>query len=147
MIGVAIGGSLLYGASLSRALGSDALGSALWLTICAGLGWAALIPALILASKLSMAAILRDCLVSICFGEAVLALGAIGNFSQLWTGVLANSLVVLCSNVTMGAVLAGLLRQRGFSAWKTVAIWVVVLDGVGALAFWLLSFLLQGVSR
>ncbi len=46
MVLVAVVGSLFYGASLSASIESEALGSALWLTICAGLGWAALIPSL-----------------------------------------------------------------------------------------------------
>ncbi|MEZ0325589.1 MAG: hypothetical protein ACAH95_06765 [Fimbriimonas sp.] len=147
MVLVAIIGSLFFGASLSTSVGSEALGSALWLTICAGLGWAALIPALVQISRIPLHEILTDCLVSICFGEAVLAVGAVMNWTHLVSGIPANALIVLCSNIVMAGVLAARLQRRAFPVWKTLIVWILVLDGVGALAFWLLGFLLQWSGR
>jgi hypothetical protein len=147
MLVLALGGSLFYGASLSQAVEADALGGALWLTLCAGLGWAALVPALTLASRLRLSEVLRHCLVTICYGEAVLVIGAIANFADLSNGTAANLLIVFCSNVLMAAVLATRLVGRTFAVWKTLSLWVFVLDGVGCLAFWTLSFLLQGVAK
>lgn len=146
MVGVAVFGSMFYGASLSRAVGSDALGTALWLTICAGLGWAALIPALTVASRLPLGTVLSECLISICFGEAVLAMGALLNYFGFASGVGPNAVVVLVSNVVMAVVLAVGLARRGCPAWKTLALWLFALDGVGASAFWALRFLLGGVG-
>jgi hypothetical protein len=86
-------------------------------------------------------------MVTMVYGEAVLILGAVLNFAayRLWhaenalrLGALAiplNFSFVGLANVLMACVLAVQFEGLGVSAWRTLACWMVCLNGVGALLF------------
>lgn len=150
LVFVAFAGSLFFGASLAWAFPSwNRLHGALWLTLSAGTGWLLLGPTLIGVSRRPVREIAFACLVAMAYGEAVLAIGAVANFLLREHGdpVWRNGLVVAASNVVMAGRLSTLLARNGVAVWKTLAAWVFVLDGGGAVAFWILyRVLLAGVA-
>jgi hypothetical protein len=143
-IGVAVGGSLLYGASLSWVLpGWGAGDAAVWLALSAGLAWCVFIPALYAATELQWRDCFDACLVTMALGEVVLASGALVNallrFHAMTTNAaLINGLVVALSNIVMAGVLTRLLRPRGVAVGRTVALWTLALNGSGAVFFFVL---------
>lgn len=151
LLAVAIGGSLLYGASLSLVLpGWNLGGAALWLTLSAGLAWCILIPALWLATRFPLWHCLDACLVTMAAGEVILASGALVNALLWWqqstaSGALINELVVGISNVAMAAVLALELRRNGTSVARTLTLWMLALNGSGAVFFAALHRWLHGI--
>jgi len=145
---IAFGGSAFYGASLAHAIpGWQPWRGALWLTASAGFGWILLGPALIYFTKQKPFDLADACLVAMAWGEAVLFLGGLANFSlaSLPTGpTLFNAMVVGISNVVMVSVLANRLQRLRVPIPTTLALWFLVLDGGGALAFWVLYGALFG---
>ncbi len=138
---VAVGGSLLYGASLALVLtGWNAAASALWLALSAGLAWFVLIPALCWVGRVRLAPCIDACLVTMACGEIVLGIGALINTAAWWSraalnGVQINFAIVGLSNVIMALVLARRLRAYGMSPGRVWAIWMVALNGSGAAFF------------
>ncbi len=151
LLAVAIGGSLLYGASLSLVLpGWNLGGAALWLTLSAGLAWGVFIPTLWLAARLPLWRCLDACLVTMAAGEVILASGALVNAVLWWqdlavNAALINALVVGISNIAMAAVLALLLRRCAISVVRTLALWMLALNGSGAVFFAALHRWLHGI--
>jgi hypothetical protein len=141
LLAVAVGGSLLYGGSLGLVLpGSHRGGAALWLTLSAGLAWCVFIPSLWLTTALPLGRCLDACLVTMAAGEVVLASGALLNAVLWWrdlsaNAALINALVVAISNVAMAALLALQLRRFGIAVAHTLALWMLTLNGSGAVFF------------
>lgn len=149
-IGFAFAGSGIYGASLSLLLpGWECASAALWLIVSAGLAWAIFIPVLALLHRLPLLWCLDAALVAITGGEVILLSGAAGNLAA-WcacaggNAATVNFSIVALSNVAMAVLLAGEMRRHGASTATTLAAWVLVLDGSGALFFALLHSLLHG---
>ncbi len=143
---VAVGGSLLYGASLAPVWpGFDIRGAALWLAVSAGLAWCVFIPALIVTTRLGWAACVDACLVTMAWGEVVLLSGAVMNVLLWQRGVtdarVANAIVIAVSNVVMAIVLSRHLA--GVPPARVYATWMLVLNGAGAVFFLLLYPLLH----
>lgn len=149
---LAVGGSLVYGASLSLLFRRWQPGrSALWLVLSAGGGWCIYGPVLVLLSRRRTQTCAQACLTTMAYGEAVLVSGAAinvwlrlkGNFKE---AVLAcwNVALVGLSNLLMATSLTGQLRALGVPAWKTLLSWMVVLNGSSALLFSLFRRLLLG---
>jgi hypothetical protein len=143
LTGVAIGGSLLYGATLSLVLPDwSAFAAALWLALSAGLAWCVLIPALCRFANVRPVDCIDACLVTMACGEIVLSAGAVINTMLWWSravehGAVLNMGIVAISNVTMALVLVRCLRPHNVSAGRVWTIWMVALNGSGA-AFFLL---------
>lgn len=141
LIAFATGGSLLFGASLSLVLPQWSAGAAaLWLALSAGLAWCVFIPVLRFAAGLRWWESIDASLVTMAFGEVVLTAGALANFLLWRQGVTAhaaliNGLVVALSNLVMVTVLARLLQPRGVSARRSFALWMLALNGSGAVFF------------
>jgi hypothetical protein len=149
---LAVGGSLVYGASLSLLFHRWRPGrSALWLALSAGGGWCIFGPLLVLLSRRRAQTCVQACLTTMAYGEAVLVSGAAlnvwlrlkGSFKE---AVLApwNVALVGLSNLLMATALTRQLRALGVPAWKTLLSWMVVLNGSGALLFGLFRRLLLG---
>ena len=150
LIAVAVGGSCLYGASLSLVLPAWRTGAAaLWLAVSAGAAWCVFIPVLWRATRQPLPECFDRCLVTMACGEVVLASGALVNL-LLWRAALfenaapINAVLVAISNVAMAIILAAQMRAVGVAVWKTLAVWMLALNGSGALFFRLLYRLLHG---
>ena len=148
---IAVGGSALYGASLARVLPTwRPREGALWLALSAGAGWCIFGPGLIHVTGKHPFVCAHACLVTMAYGEGVLAAGAALNtllanprraprldrarFNLAWVGL---------SNVTMATALALQLRAIGVPTRKTLGAWMVLLNGSGALFFWLFARMLR----
>jgi len=137
---VAVCGSLIYGASLAWVLPRWSLqGAAAWLTLSAGLAWCVFIPSLLWSTRITWRECLDACLWTMAAGEVVLVTGALGNGLLARAGgcanaALINALIVALSNIVMAAALTVRLRPR-VNAWRTVTLWMLVLNGSGALFF------------
>lgn len=141
LIAIAVTGSGIFGASLSLVLPAWKLWSgAAWLILSAGLAWVVFIPALAWGTRESLAVCFHVSLLTMAAGEIVLITGALLN-AALWAiaathhAAAINASVVACSNVVMAAVLATLLAHRGVPAWKSLAVWILALNGTGTLLF------------
>ncbi|MGV3532540.1 MAG: hypothetical protein ACO1QR_09230 [Chthoniobacteraceae bacterium] len=149
LIGIAVVGSAMFGASLSLVLPQwNVWSSAAWLVLSAGLAWVVFIPALASVSRESFAVCFHVSLLTMAAGEAVLVAGAALNVALWLASVTAHAAVinyttVAFSNVVMITVLATLLARRGVPAWKSIAVWLVALNGTGALLFLLFARLLS----
>ncbi|NJK81066.1 MAG: hypothetical protein HC914_14690 [Chloroflexaceae bacterium] len=151
LVGIAVGGSVIYGASLSlRFPGWRPDSGALWLALSAGLGWCVFGPALVLVTQRNPLACAHACLVTMAYGEAVLLSGAVANLLHPllnWLYPLdplhLNLATVSLSNVVMAAALALQLRELGVPATTTLLLWMGALNGSGALFFWLFHRLLH----
>jgi len=147
LVAVAVGGSCLYGASLSLVLPRWRLGSgAAWVALSAGLAWCAFGPGLVVLTRRHPLALAHACLVTMACGEAVLTTAAAWNLWLRLTGRWrrlpagrANLAWVALSNVVMAAALATQLRSLGVPIRTTLAAWFAMLDGVGAVLFWWLA--------
>ena len=150
LVGIAVGGSCLYGASLSLALpGWQSGAAALWLAVSAGASWGVFIPALSRATRRPLVECFDRCLVTMAFGEVVLTSGALVNLLLWHLAVMQNAAainggIVSISNVVMAAALAGQMRRVGVPVRTTIALWMLVLNGCGAAFFWLLYRPLHG---
>ncbi|HEX5323448.1 MAG TPA: hypothetical protein VFW40_06660 [Capsulimonadaceae bacterium] len=148
LLGLAIGGSLLYGASLSLVFPHQAaVGASLWLALSAGLSWCIFLPALVIVAKRPIPACVAICLVTMAVGEAFLVAGALGNLLLAYVPVVSpitfNCSCVGLANATMAVAMTRQMAVLRVPAWKTLLLWLVVLDGAGALFFYLLRFLLE----
>lgn len=152
LTGIAVSGSLLYGASLSLLFRRWRPGrSALWLALSAGGGWCIFGPVLVWLSRKRATSCAQACLTTMAYGEVVLVSGAGANLGFRLRGGIKESFLagwnmalVGLSNIVMAAALAGQLRVWGVPVWKTLLAWMTVLNGGGALLFTLLRRLLQG---
>jgi hypothetical protein len=149
LIAIAFAGSAFYGASLAYALGETGLsGGAAWLVVAAGLSWCIFAPMLIAVTGRKPLACAYECLVTMAYGEAVLAAGTVVNFAShalaAFPAASFNWAWIALSNVVMAWVLMTRFRSAGVPWWKTLAAWIVGLDGAGAVLFWIFRGLLQG---
>lgn len=139
---IAIGGSLLYGASLSAAFPDhDPVRGGLWIALSAGAGWFVLGPGLLLWTRLPVATVAHACMVAMAFGEAWLTLGALANLAGPgWLDPLAaNAALFVVANLTMAALLSAQLRAVGVPVLRTLLAWFLLLDGAGAVFFIVLA--------
>lgn len=147
---VAVVGSCLYGASLGLVLPSwNLLAAAAWLAVSAGVAWAVFIPLLHAITRVPFFTCIDACLTTMAGGEVVLMSGALINVLMRWFDVTAyaawiNVTIVAVSNVTMLALLTRLLWRRRVPPRVTVALWMILLNGSGAVAFAALYPLLHG---
>lgn len=154
LAGIAVAGSGLYSASLALVLPAwRPTRGALWLALSAGSGWLVFGPTLVLVSRRNPFSLAHACLVTMAYGEAVLGAGATinallaltalprrvapGPFNLAWVGL---------SNVVMATALTMQLRVIGVPARRTLLLWVIGLDGSGALFFALFRRLLRDRS-
>ena len=155
LIAIAVGGSALYGASLVHALPTwRPREGALWLALSAGAGWGIFGPGLIRVTGKHPFVCAHACMVTMAYGEGVLAAGAALNalladprraprfnrahFNLAWVGL---------SNITMATALALQLRTIGVPPRRTLATWMLLLNGSGAVFFWLFARLLRRDRR
>jgi hypothetical protein len=124
---LAVAGTVLYGATLPRV-------SALQLLAATGLSWCLFGPVLVLLARRRISTCAHACLVTMAYGIGVLAAGA-GINLLLGPGLLFNLLWVGLSNAVMGTALVCQLSTVGVRPWRTLAAWVVALDGSGILLF------------
>jgi hypothetical protein len=146
---IAVIGSGIYGASLALVLPWNFLDGALWLILSAGAGWCVFIPAIIIVTNRKLFVCFHACLVTMAYGEAVLLFAAAINLlisasSAPFDPAAINLGMVGVSNVVMAAALAAQLRVLDVPIWKSIAAWVLFLNGSGALFFRLFQRLLQG---
>ena len=152
LIAIAVGGSLVYGASLSLLFRSFRPGrSALWLALSAGGGWCFFGPFLVLLSRRRARTCAHACLTTMTYGEAVLVSGAginllfslKGGFKKAFLARWNFALVGL-SNLVMVTALTGQMRVLGVPAWKMLFSWMAVLNGSSAFLCVLFRRMLQG---
>lgn len=152
LTGIAFIGSFIYGASLSLVLPQwRPTTGALWLALSAGLGWCLFGPVLVAVARRSAFTCAHACLITMAYGEMVLVAGAIlnlllylANFTVVISPGVFNLAWVALSNVVMATMLTVQLNAIGVPYWKTLATWMLVLNGTGALFFWVFQRLLQG---
>jgi hypothetical protein len=146
LVGIAVGGSALFGGSLSLVLPRwRARGGAAWLALAAGGGWCVFGPVLVLVSGRRALSCAQAALVTMAYGEAVLTVGAATNLVLRVSGLARkvkpgwlNLGWVGLSNLVMALVLTRQLQALGVPAWRTLACWLLALDGSGASFFWAL---------
>jgi hypothetical protein len=124
---LAVAGTVLYGATLPRVSAPRLLGAT-------GLSWCLFGPALVGVTHRRISTCAHACLVTMAYGIGILAVGA-GINLLLDPGPLFNALWVGLSNAVMGSALVRQLATLGVPPWRTIAAWVVALDGPGALLF------------
>ena len=121
------------------------------ITVAAGAGWAVFMPVMVgmLEGARFRKGAVHACLLTMVYGEAVLEVGTILNLIGYWRGTLepghaltANAALVVISNVVMALAICAQMRVLGSKVGKTLLIWILVLNGVGAAVFWTLY---QGV--
>jgi len=143
---IVFAGSAWYGATVAHALGITYSRGALWLIASTGLSWCVFGPLLIAVTRKTPVECADACLVTMTAGIAVLAVGGIVNVSM--TGAPAfdaatfNWAWVGLSNVVMAAVIVRRFSLLDVDRYKTLAVWVLGLDGTGALMFWLFRHLI-----
>lgn len=147
---IAVGGSCTFGASLALQFPGWRPGAgAAWLALSAGLAWCLFGPALMLLTRRSPWTLAHASLVTMAYGEGVLQLAALGNVlgvARVMGGPTAfNSGMVLVSNCVMAYAVTAQLRSIGVDPWRSVAAWMLVLNGSGALFFVLFYRLLGGL--
>lgn len=145
---LAVGGSLAYGASLGLAIHHGrVLQTAVWVMLSAGLSWLVFIPALALAARRSFFLCLDRCLLAMAWGEVVLLAGAGVNlllgYTHLMSPVPFNIVCVAVSNIVMTSVISRRMSSLGIPLLKTIFLWLVALNGSGALSFYLFRSLVE----
>ena len=153
--GIAVGGSLGYGATLRLHLPQwRPVRSGLWLALAAGLSWCVFGPLLVWLTRRRTLTCMHACLVTMVYGEAVLGAGAAYNLAAKLKPALRpvspakwNATLVGISNIVMATMLTHQLRALAVPAWKPLLAWIAFLNGSGALFFWLLRRPLQGESK
>lgn len=144
LTGVAVIGSCIYGASLSLVLPQwRPTAGAAWLALSAGLGWCVFGPTLVVVTGRNPFTLAHACLVTMAYGEVVLVLGAVLNLLLRMTNLLTlippgpfNMAWVALSNFVMATVLTHQLNAIQVPPWKTLLIWMIGLNGSGAVFFW-----------
>ena len=150
LLAVAVGGSCVYGGSLSLVLVKwNAGAAAAWLAVSAGLAWCVFIPSLSWLTRLPLGVCFHVCLIAMGGGEVVLTSGALVNVllrlqHATEHAVAINAGIVAVSNVVMVVLLAVELHRRGVPMGRTFAAWMLILNGSGALLFAALYRLLHG---
>lgn len=148
---IAFGGSAVYGASLSALFPRwDLQSGVLWIIFSSGLGWLVLGTGMIIGfrRKLSILTMTDICMVTMAYGILVLMLASFVNMLALFVlpsshfMTVLNFLMIAASNITMAAVFANRLRRHGVSVLYAVLMWIVLLDGSGAIFFWKLERML-----
>jgi hypothetical protein len=121
---LAFAGTALFGA------GQGSWTEAGRLVFGAGGAWMVLIPALWIATRLAFPVLLQACLVTMAYGELVLLTGVVmprfPGGPETW---------VLISNLIMAAALTVLLGKLGVPRTKTLALWMVFLNGTGTVLY------------
>ena len=139
-------GSAWYGGSVAHALGIDFSRGALWLVASTGISWCIFGPLLIAVTRKSAIDCADACLVTMVAGIAVLSIGGMVNVAAAGvSGFHAapfNWAVVGVSNVMMAVVLAKRLGRLRVPWPSTIAVWLLGLDGVGAVMFYLFRHLI-----
>jgi hypothetical protein len=151
LVFIAVGGSCLYGSSLAFVIEGFQPGpSALLLTLSGGFAWCIFGPILVLVTRRNAIVLAHACLVTMAYGEAVLAVGALLNLSGLPAAGLAsmdpsafNCAWVALSNVVMALALSIQLAALKVPPWKTLLTWTLVLNGSGIGLFLMLSSILR----
>lgn len=147
LLGIAFGGSLIYGSSLSLMFpGWNITTGAIWITASAGLAWCFFGPGLIYTTRKHPFTLGHACLVTMAYGELILLVGAVSNLlmasSIAQPTALWNFGIVGLSNIVMVTMLALQLGAVGVPWWKSVLSWLLVLNGSGALFFYIFKSLL-----
>ncbi|NJK90414.1 MAG: hypothetical protein HC904_00425 [Blastochloris sp.] len=146
---MAVMGSLIYGYALVTTAGlSMGWEGGVLVAVPAGLGWCVLGLALLGLTKRHPIFLAQVCLVSMFWGEIWLLCGAVLNLAvidalgwsdrEVW---FFNGIWILLSNLLMFFVWSVSLIQVGESWRKLLFLWLVVLNGTGLLAFFLLRSL------
>ncbi len=151
LAGIALLGSLVFGASLGIVLPRRSAGRvAAWLTLSAAAGWCAFGPALILITRRRAATCLHSCLVTMAYGEVVLATAAVGNTLLALTGLAGrmkaawlNLCWVVLSNLVMGLAMVLQMDAVGVPKGRVFFLWMAVLNGVGGAFSWMLRGLVK----
>jgi hypothetical protein len=140
---VAVGGSAVYGASLARAVpGWELRGAAVWLVVWTGLAWCLFGPVLVLVSRRRVSSCAHACLVTMACGIAVLLAASVVNALGVLperAGSGFNAGAVGVANAAMCVAFTLQMRALRVPAWKSLALWMGVLNGGGALFAWLLA--------
>ncbi|HEU5439433.1 MAG TPA: hypothetical protein VFU88_09095 [Ktedonobacterales bacterium] len=149
---IALGGSLLFGAALGVSFPAWRAGrGAAWLALSAGLSWLLFGPLLVRVTRHGLLTCAHACLVTMAYGEMVLVPGA----ALLWLRASWPGLFPLppaiwgvglvgVSNLVMAALFAVQMSALQVPLRRSLACWLVALDGSGALLFALFARLLQG---
>jgi hypothetical protein len=148
---IAVFGSALYGGSLSLVLPDWQIGSsALVLTLSSGLAWCIFGPILVLMLRKNAYVLAHACLITMAYGEAVLAIGAFLNllfslgFRNLDCGMF-NIVWIGLSNVIMASALSVQLGALRVPYWKTLLIWMLTLNGSGYLFFLMFKQIIEKI--
>lgn len=150
LVTFAVGGSLLYGASLAWVLpGWDAGSTAVWLALSAAFAGCVFIPALFAFTELRWRECCDASLLTMAFGAVMLASGALVNallrlHAVTVHAVSINCLIVAFSSIVVAAALARLLRKPGVPVSRTLTLWMFVFNGCGASFFFALYSVLRG---
>ena len=128
---IAVAGTALYGSSLPAP-------SALRLLGATTLSWCLFGPALVGMTRRRISTCAHACLVTMAYGIGVLAVGA-GLNHLLRPGPLFNAAWVGLSNIVMATALVRQMSTIGVRGWRTLAAWILVLDGSGLLFYRMLS--------
>lgn len=148
---IAVGGSCLYGSSLALVMkGWHCWSSALLLTLSAGLAWCIFGPILVMVTKKNAFTCAHASLVTMAYGEMVLAMGALLNILGVSESRFLfpdpasfNIAWVSLSNVTMATALSVQLAGVRVAPWKTLLTWILALNGSGFLFFIILKTVLE----
>lgn len=141
---LAVTGSIIYGASVARVVPGWTMGrGGLWMLLSAALSWAILGYALMRLTRTPLSFCIHVCLVTLVYGVAILQLGALLNWALVERGffdtfdpVRYNIMVVGVSNIVMALVLAEQMAVADIGFLRSVVIWVLFLNGSGAVSFW-----------
>jgi len=143
---IVFAGSAWYGASVAHALGIGYSRGGLWLIASTGLSWCIFGPLLIAVTRRTVAQCVDACLINMTAGIGILAVGGIVNLSMTgahgFDAVTFNQGWVGLSNIVMAAVIVHRFSLLNVAWYRTLAVWVLGLDGAGALMFWLFRHLI-----
>ena len=139
---IAVGGSLIYGAALASSFpGWPVSKGAFWITLSSGCGWLVFGPLLWLVTRRPPLMLAEACLVTMAWGELILVPGAGFDWLLLrgthLDSAWVNASIVGISNVVMACSIVVQLRKVRVPKGKTVAMWILGLDGSGAIFFYI----------
>jgi hypothetical protein len=122
-----------------------------WLAVSTGLAWSIFGPGLILITRKTPFVCAHACLITMSYGEGVLAAGAVINLAMRLTGAwhfldpaLFNLAWVALSNIVMAAILSQQFQAVGVPSWKIILAWNGLLNGAGAVFAFVFRSLLGG---